>query len=239
MHVNQNLLEQIYNDINWEAVSNDSSFSEDNYGMIENNLNSDLFYIATGASKIVLVPKAKEEEFVIKIPFCSIFCDDWERHEEDEDYYGEYIELQNAPLDNDWDYCAAEVDYYNLAIEHHIEMFFPNTSVAKESPYPIYIQERCLEAYDTKANTPRTKAEISEEMDTLRAGAGPVAHNDWLYNFKASWILDAIDAYGEATLAKLFQFLDDYNINDLHASNYGYSVIDHRPVLIDFSGFHD
>ena len=68
MHVNQNLLEQVYNDINWEAINSNSSFSEGNYGMIEDNLNSDLFYIATGASKIVLVPKAKEEKFVIKIP---------------------------------------------------------------------------------------------------------------------------------------------------------------------------
>ena len=46
---------------------------------------------------------------------------------------------------------------------------------------------------------------------------------------------DFICSYGELAFDKLYDFLSDNNIQDLHSENIGY--ICERPVLVDFSGF--
>ena len=52
------------------------------------------------------------------------------------------------------------------------------------------------------------------------------------------WCLAFVEKYGENELDKLFNFLEEKGINDLHAMNVGYTE-DNSPIIFDYSGFFE
>ena len=207
----EKLIDTIINAIDWDEVYNpDRMFSEDDISSVTESLPKEIG-VSTGASKCVLIPKLNN--FVIKLPFlyCSIG--------------DEMVELQNAPFCGN-DYCYAEWEYYTLAKDVNIEMFFPETIQYCTYPYHIYLQEKCI----SEATLPfhaLSKA-AKEFIDSL-----PI-----LDNFSYQWVYECYKWYGLEALYKLHYFLKDNNISDFHGDNYGYRISDNSPVLIDFSGFN-
>ena len=207
----EQLIDKIINAIDWDEVYNpDRMFSEDDISSITEFLPKEIG-VSTGASKCVLIPKLNN--FVIKLPFlyCSIG--------------DEMVELQNAPFCGN-DYCYAEWEYYTLAKDANIEMFFPETIQYCTYPYHIYLQEKCI-SEATLPFHPLSK-ENKEFIDSL-----PI-----LDNFSYQWVYECYKWYGLEALYKLHHFLKDNNISDFHGDNYGYRRSDNSPVLIDFSGFN-
>ena len=233
MEINEKLMNNLISAIDWDRVKHSDTFSSEADGEVTSYIDIDTFDCENGISKLVLIPRVISH-FVIKIPYRVIW--DGDEYDEENDEYGLYREFSQAPFSG-WDYCASEWMYYCLAKKHHLENFFPKTILYKENPYPIYCQEKCLPFYKVQTHT--KSKEYAEAKARELSTTMPKELKRNFYTLDKNWITDAIDWYGEDQLFKLLRFLADYNITDLHRSNYGYLEETLRPVLIDFSGFYD
>lgn len=183
--------------------------------------------IKSGLTKIVII--FPDRDYVIKIPFNKYL--DWE-----DDSSTAYV-MSGATGDNTdgvWDYCAQEVYIYNLAKLYHLEKAFPETIyLGKWNNYPIYLQEKCSPINDIDLD-PSTEEEINDlsyEVSNL------MQINDFPYIY-LNWICMYYLTYGKLDTVQLLKFIKFYGIDDLHTGNIGFSSLDDRPVLIDFSGFY-
>jgi hypothetical protein len=206
----------------------------------------------SGATKGVLI--FGDENFVIKIPFCG-YVDDEAGHWEDsrgnyrhsyetgastkinnEDWSWNYdwafYDFEGASAEkNNWDYCAAEEEFYHMAEDSGVNLAFAKTEfLGFCGDHPIYIQERCSMFYEessSKEYNKRTEKDyetVSALRDALR-----------FHEFNDDWALDFLIYWGEAYFKKLAEFIKDACIYDLHNGNIGYR--NGAPVLVDYSSF--
>lgn len=225
MIIQPKLINDFIFSVDWK--SNDRiTFSDDIPDYVEKNINYDLFALESGATKLCIYPLDPKVDFVIKIPYPTMAG-------------GAYL-ISHAPLlisqKESWDYCEAELEYYQLAQEAGIAEFFPFTMRYPAKQYPIYLQEKCISYYQECYQN--ISFDESPELLNIIAAAPPKYEN-WFNLFHPLWLLDAIKYYGLNKIYVLFDFLDKYSITDFHTDNYGYSTVDHRPLLIDFSGFYE
>lgn len=162
-----------------------------------------------GASKGVLI--FKDFNYVIKIPFVK---------NEDEDFCG-------ASGNKEWDYCDAEVLKYQEAEKEGLNNCFAKTiKIGEIDNYPIYLQEYAEIFNQINNKTPSRSKEDLEKVSELCQN---------YYCFNKEWLSDVLNFYGEQTFYHLMNFIDDYDIKDLHGANLGYIGL--RPVLVDYSSF--
>ncbi len=250
MKINTELIDNFIKTTDWEAVWNEDSFSQGNTEAVDKNIDYSVFDWACGATKMVIQPN--NENFVIKLPFRFTYIEDYsdyynDESEEDVHYY--YQEMAAAPLPKEgmispteyyrhtWDYCQTELEYCELAAAADIGEFFPELSLYCETPYPIYIEEKCYPSY---RHTPVKHTLTRNNLITLiqeQAQSNEIAK--WVSNFDSTWLNIAIDYYGLNKVIKLFQFLNKYHMIDFHGENYGYRTTDNSPVLIDFAGYYE
>lgn len=215
-----------------------SLWAEENAGYFD----KEDIYLYYGASKLVVYPKY--EEFVIKIPYIGYV-------DEDDVVYGEYdwdcvdpvsyeniTDFSNAayPLyDNfGWDYCRTESEYFILAQQYGIEKMFAQTLYTGTYQHnPIYIQEKCCSLeHSSRKIRESCNVNLDKSIDLVKTYSK--GYNTNCYTSLTSLMLKD---YSEKDCINLIKFLSDYNIGDLHPGNYGFSEIDGRPILIDYSDF--
>jgi hypothetical protein len=177
-----------------------------------------------GISKVCIIPMGAD--YVIKIPF------EGQEMLDNESPYGEtYYEdfyCANTTAHSSWDYCFTEVSYYNEAKKEHINKCFCKTRLLGLINYhPIYIQERAI-TFREKNGDLDYKSEKSIKMKKY-------CEEHRFRCFDPEWLADVFEYYGAKTFNKLMNFIDEYDIMDLHTDNIGY--IGTRPVLLDFSDF--
>lgn len=241
MQINEELIQKFIDSINWDRAKDEVFSTEDDY-VIESAYDRDLFFHDSGVTKIVLIPRDENEQFVIKVPFhdywsFSPYYDDEEEEERDG-----YSEMHNAedPITGicSWDYCHREESLYKIATSQGIGQCFPQTQLWGDQPYPIYLQERCTEVFATKRKDRATST--FDDYENIKYQFDPRTQMfARLLSFDTRWIVDFVDHYSIEILKKFLSFLLNYNIVDLHSGNYGYSAIDGRPVIIDFAGFSE
>ena len=189
----------------------------------------DNFDLSTESGLTKLVCILNNTNYVIKIPYNQYLDFDDEK---------EYpIIMKGATgdsTDEAWDYCAQEVYIYNLAKLYQVEKAFPETIyLGKWNNWPIYLQEKCETIkrlkYDFK--TSRLIKQTNKKVIKIIASKNlPYIDEDWISFYYIK--------HGEAEMIKLLNFVKYYKIEDLHSRNIGFSSIDNRPVLIDFSSFN-
>ena len=207
--VDNKIVDSFLSSIDWEKVKTCREFSWYNHDCVDLYTNQRLFTICAGTTKMCIIPQ--NTDYIIKFPLRHV---NW----------GCIQTIKYAPGPISYDYCNTELLYYNLVKESNLEAFFPETIRYPFKDYPIYIQEKC---YD---------------MDhTMREWAGVASsdQNGWYSEFHPLWIDSAINRYGRTQLKRLFEFLSLHEICDMNDENYGFSSIDNRPLLIDFSGFYE
>ena len=189
-------------------------------------------FLKNGATKAVII--FPNEKYVIKIPFIGEKCDDEEYREHTTSCSSHYSyvgqlngQFQNAVTENcDWDYCALEQEFYQLAISEGIEEFFLETfKIGDYEGHPIYLQKKAT-IYDESDIKGSKK---SEKIYSTYFNSGEILN----LNFCAL----VIDLYGLEKMDCLNSFLNKAGINDLHSNNMG--VYKKRPVFFDYSGFGD
>ena len=194
-------------------------------------------YYKLGASKIVLCFD-EFDDIVIKIPFTGHFISG-----EYEEFYYAGLNV-NTTLDNDWDYCEAEMTIFQEIESDYPELtdFFCETEfLGYIQEHPFYIQERVktvaskmdsqeyLETYSPSEENIKSLSESLEYSDFI----GFLTDKDDTLNIFGV----SCDNYGIDLIKELIEFCDKH-IEDLHNSNYGFNnegVIQ----IFDYCGFND
>lgn len=186
----------------------------------------DNFILASGVSKVAIIPK--EKNYVIKIP-----------------YYGKYRKNNGikcfdpyfSSISKSGDYCKSEEIIYNKAKANGLDTFFAEIEqIGKIKSIPIYVQRKAVIFEDVYYPEDDEEENLNERevsiFKTITTKYSDLVEDEYL---PLSWMKDFICSYGELAFDKLYNFLSDNNIQDLHSENIGY--ICERPVLVDFSGF--
>ena len=186
----------------------------------------DNFILASGVSKVAIIPK--EKNYVIKIP-----------------YYGQYrksngikcFDTYFSSISKSGDYCKSEEIIYNKAKANGLDTFFAEIEqIGTIKSIPIYVQRKAVIFEDVYYPEDDEEENLNERevsiFKTITAKYSDLVEDEYL---PLSWMKDFICSYGELAFDKLYNFLSDNNIQDLHSENIGY--ICERPVLVDFSGF--
>ena len=186
----------------------------------------DNFILASGVSKVAIIPK--EKNYVIKIP-----------------YYGKYRKSNGikcfdpyfSSISKSGDYCKSEEIIYNKAKANGLSAFFAEIEqIGKIKSIPIYVQRKAVIFEDVHYPEDDEEENLNEHeisiFKTITTKYSDLVEDEYL---PISWMKDFIFFYGELAFDKLYNFLSDNNIQDLHSENIGY--IYEKPVLVDFSGF--
>ena len=186
----------------------------------------DNFILASGVSKVAIIPK--EKNYVIKIP-----------------YYGKYRKSNGikcfdpyfSSISKSSDYCKSEEIIYNKAKANGLDTFFAEIEqIGKIKSIPIYVQRKAVIFEDVYYPEDDEEENLNEHeisiFKTITTKYSDLVEDEYL---ALSWMKDFICSYGELAFDKLYNFLSDNNIQDLHSENIGY--ICEKPVLVDFSGF--
>ena len=186
----------------------------------------DNFILASGVSKVAIIPK--EKNYVIKIP-----------------YYGKYRKSNGikcfdpyfSSISKSSDYCKSEEIIYNKAKANGLDTFFAEIEqIGKIKSIPIYVQRKAIIFEDVYYPEDDEEENLNEReisiFKTITTKYSDLVEDEYL---PISWMKDFICSYGELAFDKLYNVLSDNNIQDLHSENIGY--ICEKPVLVDFSGF--
>lgn len=179
--------------------------------------------VRMGCTKFVCF--LENENYVVKIPFDTII--------DDEEVFS-LVGASGNIEDELWDYCAREVFLYESAKGNDLGFVFPETQyIGMINHWPIYIQEKCQSVARHPAFFRTTEDKIKTVTNEIKAA------NKKFSIFNEQWLTKFYEIYGKETTCKLLEFIKFYHITDLHSSNVGFSTLDYRPVLIDFSGFYE
>lgn len=174
--------------------------------------NDEDFYIDSGCSKLVIVPKNRN--YVIKIPWTGVYT------EIDEN--GEYIE--KCVFDYELNYCPMEdeINYYNDVDEETRQYLAENEFVGLyNNSIPIYVQEKVKHIGWGAATNTSVTAKFSVKTCIQRLSIKI-----------AKMIIEQL-GYNEGL--RVVRELD--NINDLHNGNYGFDKYGQFKI-IDYAGFY-
>lgn len=206
----------------------------------------------SGATKGVLI--FGDENFVVKIPFCGYIDEDaghWEdsrgnyRHTaetgastkiENNEWFWNYdwafFDFEGASAQKtNWDYCAAEAEFYDMARDNQIAFAFAKTEfLGFCGDHPIYIQEKCSMFYEDSSSRDYDKR-TEKDYETVTSLEKALD----FFEFDADWTLDFLIYWGEECFKQLVKFIKNMEIRDLHNGNIGYR--NGAPVVVDYSSF--
>ena len=194
--------------------------------------------IANGVSKVVIIPR--NSAYVIKTPLFGSWYYPEEYDEENDEYYTDYENAyfdeytgayyEDAEIDCS-NYCELEEYLYNFTVENGVSDMFAKTEFFgyTKGGRPIYISEKCKNFdWDDRKPSNASKTLVKSKRDSHTPG--------WSRMDPTITAL-FVDDYGIERAAKLFQFLSDFNITDLHSGNVMISEKTGKIVITDYSGF--
>ena len=194
--------------------------------------------IANGVSKVVIIPR--NSAYVIKTPLFGSWYYPEEYDEENDEYYTDYENAQfdeytgayyeDAEIDCS-NYCELEEYLYNFAVENGVSDMFAKTEFFGRAKCgrPVYISEKCKNFWrGDREPSDASKTLVRDKRDSRTPG--------WS---KMDSMITAlfVDDYGAERAEKLFQFLSDFDISDLHSNNVMISEKTGKIVITDYSGF--
>lgn len=136
----------------------------------------------------------------------------------------------------DKDFCNLEAEYYIKACDNNLGEFFAATyDVGEINGIHIFLQEKaqpdqgyfmnCFEEYARQGNDPNDFNNEEQYCDYINDIVDSMDNDERIYA-----------VFGEES-DNLVDFINEFNINDLHEANYGRTK-DGRIVIFDFSGFY-
>ena len=194
--------------------------------------------IANGVSKVVIIPH--NSAYVIKTPLFGSWYYPEEYDEENDEYYTDYENpyfdeytgayYEDAEIDCSH-YCELEEYLYNFTVAQGVSDMFAKTEFFgyAKGGRPIYISEKCKNFWwGDREPSDTSKTIVKDKRDSRTPG--------WS---RMDSVITAlfVDDYGTERAAKLFQFLYDFDITDLHNNNVMISEKTGKIVITDYSGF--
>lgn len=182
------------------------------------------FDVRCGATKGVILVAGWD--FVIKIPFTE-----YRHYDCNDDVYGNIYHYSPAG-----DYCKLEWRNYVCALNEGIADYFAETAcVGKYHGLPIYVQE-LLDADEDKISREATEESFRQfcydnDLDMNNPESLDIFYDESGYDGDVNDFLWNVWADAE----KVFDFIDNNHINDLHSGNVCYRG--DMVVCCDFSGY--
>lgn len=133
-------------------------------------------------------------------------------------------------------YCEYEAEVYTEAKDKGLEKYFANIK-----PFCcigntwVYIQDYVIYDDGRDCDVDLWDEKNLKTLDKINTKMGKTPGVEELPD---EWCLAFVEKYGENELDKLFNFLEEKGINDLHAMNVGYTE-DNNPIIFDYSGFFE
>lgn len=194
--------------------------------------------IANGVSKVVIIPR--NSAYVIKTPLFGSWYYPEEYNEENDEYYTDYENAcfdeytgayyEDAEIDCS-NYCELEEYLYNFTVENDVSDMFAKTEFFGRAKCgrPVYISEKCKGFHwGDREPSDASKTIVKDKRDSRTPG----------WSRMGSTITALfVDDYGVERAEKLFQFLFDFDISDLHNDNVMISEKTGKIVITDYSGF--
>lgn len=144
---------------------------------------------------------------------------------------------------NDIDYGASEVFIYNRACDEGLEECFAwTTKIIDDAKFPIYAMSYCevdnaamsdacyryrfqatceAEGYDPESLTEDEREEVENYISDY-------ADTEGMLDFASSY-------YDYGVYSRLYDFLEEYQVHDLHCGNWGY--YNGKLVITDYAGY--
>lgn len=234
-----------------------TNINEDNFDdLCDDCFGNGVLYTDSGVSKGVLFLE-DYPNIVVKIPFTTggeEYCRSYHTDADGDTYitYSRYSEsfdfaweslpdyLQDK-LERQWDYCEVETLLFNDAIKENVSDFFAETLfIGFSNGHPIYVQEKARifqgesEYNYYEGGWVRKSAEmVKKEMIAYDSS---FTMDNIFFPAPLAWMVDFYLYYGIEELIRLYRFIDNTGIEDLHGENVGY--INHRPVITDYASFN-
>ena len=182
-------------------------------------------WVSTGATKMVV--GSDELDYVLKVPFMGNFYGQYETTETGE----EYCEYTFSEFCHG-DYCYDEVEIYKHAVDFGVEKIFAKTEAFAdlECGIIVYKQPKVLSSNDSSGSRRPSPAAV-KRAEELR----------YTSPFKAFWVAQVIDQYGEEFFDKVLEFINDICPEvgqDMHQGNYGFTY-DGKPIILDYAGYFE
>ncbi len=190
----------------------------DNLLQMQNDMGAEWFEY--GMTKVVFAFGGDLEKYVIKIPFMGVYYH--EMRDGIEDLATVFFNEAGYGNDNCWDYCETEAENYQYALEEGVADFFAATYYLGDyEGCPIYISEKVTENDEP-------------DYDSYdRAQFIPV----WYEKIFGKEITNYLSCKYD-NIIDLLRFLDDYDIDDMHESNF--CILKNGNIkIIDYSSYRD
>lgn len=213
-----------------DALANDFHVYDEEEGCIYEDTALDGFEWYSGITKVVIIL----DGFVMKKGFHGTVIDSDENG---------FLEPEDF-IYNAWDtnYGTLEYQVYNKAVERGVGKFFAAMEALGDE---VYAQEKCEEILDDILTSEDREARgfpyfSMEEIDEIISDLA--AHDIWdVEEYMTSTVIPFFYfEYSYEDFAALVEFLQNYDITDIHAGNVGYFYDEEgRYVLklFDYSGF--
>lgn len=190
-------------------------------------------WVEHGCSKVVLgfneLINDSGKGYVVKIPFLGERGFSTEDESLNTEYIYENAGSENVHVSDEWDYCEAEAQIYQHAVEWGIEKVFAETSfLCFVYDIPVYISECVL--YDNISWDTFDKASVQNKVDSTNFSR----YSHYVISKNIFSIL--LSQYGEDFCCDLVDFINYYDINDIHDENVG-TMKDDTFKIFDYSDF--
>ena len=198
-----------------------------------------------GASKLVLKVQT-ENNWVFKLPFYGEYYYDYDTDKgeyTDKKHYSAFSNITRGLnwdiIENnlvisedraDWDYCYVESLVSEFTEKYHSElsgMFAKTYCVGYYGKIPVYASERCDKNWSCEYTKFEDSAEYKKVKDTY---IGRIS--DLTFSQQVAFVVD----YGLTAANKLFDFISEIGIFDLHGANIAFDN-SNKIHLIDYSGY--
>jgi hypothetical protein len=166
-------------------------------------------------------------------------------YEEEEDYvvindknywYNYFVGAYGSIKNN---YCNSEIEMYKN-IPDEFKCLFAKVEFVDRNNIEYYTQETCITRYDIDEDRKQSEVFYSRISNKVTLSKKVKDVNEYTQiGFDNAWLAYAEAFYGEDFIADFLQWIYDSDmIRDMHDENYGFSLVDNRPVIIDFAGYN-
>lgn len=134
------------------------------------------------------------------------------------------------------DYCALEAYHYDMAKKYNVQrILLPIEKIASfDNGIKVYRQTKYSTGWYNRKYRDRViseKAFASMKDSKQFHKIMDAVHDQIAYE----WVARTVQLYGKKFMFSFEQWLDEYEINDLHTGNIG--MLNNCPILLDYAGY--
>lgn len=134
------------------------------------------------------------------------------------------------------DYCALEAYHYDMAKKYNVQrILLPIEKIASfENGIKVYRQTKYSTGWCDREHRDKVmfkKAFVSMQNSKQFHKIMESVNDQIAYE----WVARTIQLYGKKFMFSFEQWLNEYEINDLHIGNIG--MLNSRPILLDYAGY--